>query len=611
MAQAGRRWRLTLFPWLEAQGFKQSSTDTCIFSKARGDDKLVVGCYVDDLFVLYSSDAAGSLYDEFSVALVDRWRVEEEGEVSDLLNVDITVEGNDVVLRQSSYIKQLLATHAPAGVPSTLQANHAPAQPDLPALVEQAVSQRDVGTKNNAPIRRYQSLVGALLYCSTNTRPDVAYAVGMLCRAMGCPTEPLMQAAERVLFYLGRHVDVGLRYRQSPPAQSNRLVGFSDSDWATRHSTPGYVFNFNRAAISWASKKQASVSLSSCKAEIVAALEATKEAVYLRSLFGELGAAQSEPTQLHVDNKAAIDLPYNPEHHSRTKHIDRRPFFVRENVENLQITVPFVRSVDNLADFFAKPLPPRLFFPMRDVVMDNSVGYNTKTCTHASHAARQRHRDATRRRLGRPPARVFAQVLYCPQLCTPYTMDSPSPIAPTFAFPLAQAAAAAATGPATRSTPAGSTPSAAPTAAATVSSVRALTTDEKDHFVISPEQLASVDRQLMETMLSTIASPATRLAYRIQCQNSGRERIRLLVTEAKASSPSAGLAIESMMDSLLLKGLSEASLTEFNALHHAFTCLNRPLPAHAQLGNALIAEKLCAVVRRLSESTNTILDVKL
>eukprot|EP00965_Chrysotila_dentata_P079826 2633044-Pleurochrysis_carterae.AAC.1 len=150
-------------------------------------------------------------------------------------------------------------------------------------------------------------------------------------------------------------------------------------------------------------------------------------------------------------------------------------------------------------------------------------------------------------------------------------MGSPSPIAPTFTFPSTPAAAAA-TGPATRSTPAGPAPSAAPTAAAPVSSVRALTTDETNHFnVVSPEQLASVDRQLMETTLGTIASPAKSPAYRIQCQNSGRELIRLLVSEAEASSPSAGLAIDSMMDPRLLKGLSEASLAEFNALHHAFT----------------------------------------
>eukprot|EP00965_Chrysotila_dentata_P050165 1662001-Pleurochrysis_carterae.AAC.1 len=78
----------------------------------------------------------------------------------------------------------------------------------------------------------------------------------------------------------------------------------------------------------------------------------------------------------------------------------------------------------------------------------------------------------------------------------------------------------------------------------------------------------------METILSTIASPATRPAYRIQCQNSGRSLIRILVAAANASSPSAGLALESMMDSLLLNGLAEASVTEFNALHHAFARLN-------------------------------------
>eukprot|EP00965_Chrysotila_dentata_P040610 1347356-Pleurochrysis_carterae.AAC.1 len=115
----------------------------------------------------------------------------------------------------------------------------------------------------------------------------------------------------------------------------------------------------------------------------------------------------------------------------------------------------------------------------------------------------------------------------------------------------------------------------------------------------------------METILSTITSPATRPAYRVNCRNSGRALIRILMAEANASSPSAGLAIESMMDSLLLKGLTEASLTEFNALHHSFTRLNRSLPAHAQLGNSLVAEKISSVVRRLSESINTILDVKL
>eukprot|EP00965_Chrysotila_dentata_P176633 5833165-Pleurochrysis_carterae.AAC.2 len=127
---------------------------------------------------------------------------------------------------------------------------------------------------------------------------------------------------------------------------------------------------YNQAAVSWASKKQPSVALSLCEAEVIAASEATKEAVYLRSLFADLGISHDEPTSLSMDKKSAIDLVYNPEHHQRSKHIDRRHFFVRERVESHDITVPFVNSTDNLADFFTKPLPPRVFFPMCDTMMN-------------------------------------------------------------------------------------------------------------------------------------------------------------------------------------------------------------------------------------------------
>ena len=73
---------------------------------------------------------------------------------------------------------------------------------------------------------------------------------------------------------------------------------------------------------------------------------------------------------LGVDNTGARDLAYNPEHHTKTKHIDRRHFFVREAVENLQITVPYVNTLDNLADFFTKPLKPPQFRAMRNVIMN-------------------------------------------------------------------------------------------------------------------------------------------------------------------------------------------------------------------------------------------------
>lgn len=98
-------------------------------------------------------------------------------------------------------------------------------------------------------MRDYQSLVGALLYAATNTRPDIAFAVGHLCRAMGKPTPELHSAALRVLEYLYRTREVGLTYE----ASAALLAGQSDSDWDVKHSTTGYVFKLSKAAISWAS----------------------------------------------------------------------------------------------------------------------------------------------------------------------------------------------------------------------------------------------------------------------------------------------------------------------------------------------------------------------
>jgi len=137
-----------------------------------------------------------------------------------------------------------------------------------------------------------------------------------------------------------------------------------------RHSTTGWIFILNQAALSWGSKKQPSVALSSCEAEIMAASEAAKEAVYLARLAHEFGLRGDGPLDLHVDNKAAIDVSYNPEHHTRMKHVERRHFFVRECVENHTLRVPFVATTDNYADFFTKALAGPQFFKLRDAIMN-------------------------------------------------------------------------------------------------------------------------------------------------------------------------------------------------------------------------------------------------
>lgn len=141
-------------------------------------------------------------------------------------------------------------------------------------------------------------------------------------------------------------------YDMKPRANHSK---YSDSVWAVKHSISGYSFHLGSATISWASKKQTTVA-SSCEAEIMAGSEAAKEAIYLSGFLKELGSNVHEPPPLKMDNKSAIDLSYNPEHHSKTKHIERRHYFIRECVEDGKLRVPFVPSHENVADFFTKPL---------------------------------------------------------------------------------------------------------------------------------------------------------------------------------------------------------------------------------------------------------------
>ena len=397
MAQAGRRWQRSIFPWISGWNagppgkprLRQSIFDSCVFychhvtqtPSGPRRELLLVGCYVDDLYMLSSHTDEYSVYHQFTTAMSSRWDVEDEGEVSDLLSVEITKDAEHVTLRQRAYIDKLMATYAPDGTSvssngsgyklSSHPVGRTPADSDLPKLVLEAVEQ-DAADVDPVLLKDYQSLTGALLYCAVNTRPDVSYAVGLLCRAMGKPTVELYEAAIRVLFYLHWHRDVGLRYGG---ATERDLSGMSDSDWAVRHSTSGYIFLYNQAAISWGSKRQTSVALSSCEAEIVALNEASKECVYLNRFLDELGFGTSNgPPRLATDNSAARDLSYNPEHHEKVKHVERRHFYVRELVEEQQLVVPFVSTVDNMADFFTKPLEPKHFFRFRNQIMNVDEG---------------------------------------------------------------------------------------------------------------------------------------------------------------------------------------------------------------------------------------------
>ena len=125
------------------------------------------------------------------------------------------------------------------------------------------------------------------------------------------------------------------------------------------------------AALSWGSSQQKSIALSTCEAEIIALSEATKDVVYLRKLVAGMGEPEPGPTSLSTDSQSARDVSYNPEHHQRMKHVQRRHFFVRDMVEQFEIEVPFVRTHEQLADFFTKPAKsPKQFHALRKIIMN-------------------------------------------------------------------------------------------------------------------------------------------------------------------------------------------------------------------------------------------------
>ena len=167
----------------------------------------------------------------------------------------------------------------------------------------------------------YRSMVGGLNYLS-HTRPNVAHSVGLVSRCMHKPTKHHLGALKRILHYIAGTCEYGIWYKK---VDKMKLIGYCDSDWAgsidDRESTTGYVFTLGSGVISWSSKKQSTVALSSSEAEYAAITSAACQAIWLRRMLADFLHEQQGATELYSDNMSAINLTKNAIFHSRTKHI--------------------------------------------------------------------------------------------------------------------------------------------------------------------------------------------------------------------------------------------------------------------------------------------------
>ena len=171
------------------------------------------------------------------------------------------------------------------------------------------------------------------------------------------------EGVKQVINYLGSTKDLWLTFGGG---REGAVEGFCDADWASqkhRHSISGFSFHYGAGAVSWSSKKQPVVSLSSTEAEYVAQMHAAKEAIWLRSFVSEITGKQEKPLTILCDNQGAIALSKDNKFHARlgTKHIDLRYHFIREAVEDGKIKVKYVPTDENVSDIFTKALPKPKF----------------------------------------------------------------------------------------------------------------------------------------------------------------------------------------------------------------------------------------------------------
>ena len=371
LKQAPRQWYFKLRTFLEENRWRVSNFDPSVFIK--DDENLIMEVYVDDINIF------GQNEDRIIAVkrqLASRFNMTDLGLCAYYLGMHVHQEANgDVHLHQESYIQQILNRYE-------LQDIHPRKTPmrTSPKLIKNDGPPRALDFQ-----RQYQSKVGALNYAMVVTRPDIAEAVGVVSRFCANPTGEHMKAVDDIYAYLKYTPDLGLHFKRD--GADRELHAYVDADWAgcpdTRRSTTGYVVKLAGSPVSWSSRRQRTVAMSTCEAEYVAGYKAAQEIIWIQNMINDLRieGLEATSTPLLIDNNAALKLTRNPELHDRTKHIELKYHFLREMTLSGRIDTQRVGTKDNLADLLTKPLPRDTHENLtRRLGMDKSCCTGLVTC---------------------------------------------------------------------------------------------------------------------------------------------------------------------------------------------------------------------------------------
>ena len=347
LKQAGREWNKELDNKLKKHGFTRLRADPCAYTRGRDDDLEIITVWVDDLLLFSTSDM---LMNKMKKDIRSEWETTDLGEPAKIVGIEIARNERSITISQIKYIEAILECEG-------MRYANPVAMPLDPNVELVPNPEGTEGSRSNS----YAQRLGELQYLANATRPDIVHAVSRLASYTANPSLQHASALKRILRYLSGTRTHGITYSALPIKNKgiNLFQGYADAAYGNtddRKLTSGYVFLAAGGAITWMSKKQQTVALSSTEAEYVAMSDASREALWLRSLYGELSLPQAKPSVIKGDNNGAIAMTRNPQFHKRSKHIDIKYHWIRDQIDEGAIEIESIRDPEQTADILTKGL---------------------------------------------------------------------------------------------------------------------------------------------------------------------------------------------------------------------------------------------------------------
>lgn len=377
LKQAPRNWDQLAHSFITGEmGFKATVSDPSLyFKRSRTGRLMLIYRFVDDMQGNHHAEDAAE-FQECIALLEKRFQVKTLPTSAWMLGMRISRDrkARTITLDQELYVTKALEKYG-------LQQCRVVSTPEAVGALD---ASDDAALDSETDKDRYMQITGTLMYAAISTRPDIAHAVHTLASNMQAPQRRHMQAAERVLRYLAGTKDIGLVFGASGGDKVGdsrgrnihvqvEVCAFADADWANnkgdRKSISGWVAKINGDPVSWASKKQRVVALSTCEAELYAEAAAIQEVLWLRGLMKELGLHTKTGSQVYGDNQSTIAVSHNGVRSERTKHVDVKYHFITETVEQGSVQLKWVPTTQQQADIFTKALAAPVFQLLRKQLM--------------------------------------------------------------------------------------------------------------------------------------------------------------------------------------------------------------------------------------------------